>query len=62
MKVLVVGMGVSGEAAGRQLARRGYEVVAVDDRPAGEARRRAETLGLELTATPGGPALGALVA
>lgn len=58
---LVVGMGVSGEGVARHLRDRGARVIAIDDRPTDEARRRAEGAGLVLEQTPGPEALRRLV-
>lgn len=52
-RVLVVGMGVAGEAVSRQLLRRGHLVVAVDDRPGPAARDAAARLGVPLVEAPG---------
>ena len=46
-RALVVGLGVTGQAVARQLAKRGTEVVVLDDRPTDESRRVAATLGVE---------------
>ena len=51
-RVLVVGLGVAGEAAARQLARRGHHVTVVDDAPADVIRQRAAALGLTLVEAP----------
>jgi UDP-N-acetylmuramoylalanine--D-glutamate ligase len=51
-RVLVYGLGVSGEAAARHLVAEGGEVVAVDDDPGEGPRRRAAALGLELVVAP----------
>jgi UDP-N-acetylmuramoylalanine--D-glutamate ligase len=59
---LVIGMGVSGEAVARHLRDRGARVIAIDDNPTDEARRRAEGAGLRLEATPRPEALRRLVA
>lgn len=59
---LVVGMGVSGEGVTRHLRDRGARVIAIDDRPTDEARRRAETAGVVLEQTPRPEALRRLVA
>jgi UDP-N-acetylmuramoylalanine--D-glutamate ligase len=61
---LVVGLGVAGEAAARQLARRGWSVVVAEDRPSEATRARAEGLaglGVEVVEAPGPGALDALV-
>ena len=49
---LVVGLGVTGMAVGRALARRGSTVLAVDDRPQEAHRRFADEVGVTLTETP----------
>jgi UDP-N-acetylmuramoylalanine--D-glutamate ligase len=62
---LVVGLGVTGEAVARQLARRGWSVVVVEDGPTDATRARAGTLaelGIEVAEAPGVEALDALVA
>jgi UDP-N-acetylmuramoylalanine--D-glutamate ligase len=61
---LVVGLGVTGEAVARQLARRGWSVVVAEDRPTDATRARAGTLaelGIEVAEAPGAEALDALV-
>jgi UDP-N-acetylmuramoylalanine--D-glutamate ligase len=63
-RALVVGLGVAGEAAARQLARRGWSVAVAEDRPSDAARRRAEGLrglGVEVVEAPEPGALDALV-
>ncbi|HUY63163.1 MAG TPA: UDP-N-acetylmuramoyl-L-alanine--D-glutamate ligase [Acidimicrobiales bacterium] len=59
-RVLVYGLGVSGEAAIRHLLADGVEVVAADDDPAEPARRRARELGVELVVAPDAPTLALL--
>ncbi|HWH36031.1 MAG TPA: UDP-N-acetylmuramoyl-L-alanine--D-glutamate ligase [Acidimicrobiales bacterium] len=62
---LVVGLGVAGEAAARQLGARGWAVTVVEDRPGPAARERAATLatlGIPTHDEPGPAALDALVA
>lgn len=49
---LVVGVGITGQAVVRQLLRHGWEVSAVDDSPAGEARAVIAALGVDLVAAP----------
>ncbi|MBV8982397.1 MAG: UDP-N-acetylmuramoyl-L-alanine--D-glutamate ligase [Acidimicrobiia bacterium] len=61
---LVVGLGISGAAVARALRQRGYDVVAVDDRPDDAVRaRRAELeqLGVEVVTKPDASVLTALV-
>ena len=60
-RVLVIGLGVAGEAAARQLARRGHDVTVVDDAPTDVARQRAAALGLELVESPRAAELDRLV-
>ncbi|MET0803005.1 MAG: UDP-N-acetylmuramoyl-L-alanine--D-glutamate ligase [Acidimicrobiales bacterium] len=48
----MVGLGVTGRAVGRALARRGSTVLAVDDRPQEAHRRFADEVGVTLTETP----------
>ena len=48
----MVGLGVTGMAVGRALARRGSTVLAVDDRPQEAHRRFADEVGVTLTETP----------
>jgi UDP-N-acetylmuramoylalanine--D-glutamate ligase len=63
-RVVVVGLGVAGEAAARQLARRGWGVVVTEDRPSPATRVRSEALaarGVEVVEAPAGRALDALV-
>jgi len=50
--VLVLGLGVAGRAALEALARRGVDVLAVDDAPGDEARACAARLGVELVEAP----------
>ncbi len=64
-RVLVVGLGVAGEAAARRLAERGWATTVVDDRPSASARSRAESLGargVTFVTAPSAPELSALVA
>lgn len=58
---LVLGVGVTGRAVARALARRGHEVVLVDDRPGPEALAAAAELGLPLEKSPDRPRLAELV-
>ena len=44
MRALVVGLGVAGESAARQLSVRGWEVSVVEDRPTDRSRARAASL------------------
>ncbi|MBL8778371.1 MAG: UDP-N-acetylmuramoyl-L-alanine--D-glutamate ligase [Acidimicrobiales bacterium] len=60
--LLVVGLGVTGEAVVRALLSRGHDVVVVEDRPTDEKRALAAALGVDLVAEPDEGALGALVA
>ena len=48
MRALVIGLGVAGESAARAMARRGWDVTVVEDRPTDASRARAAGLGLEL--------------
>ncbi len=50
--VLVVGFGVTGEAVARAVLAHGGAVLAVDDHPSAERRRRAESAGVELVEAP----------
>ena len=50
--MLVLGLGVAGRAALEALARRGVDVLAVDDAPGEEARSCAARLGVELVEAP----------
>ena len=61
---LVVGLGVTGEAVARQLARRGWSVVVTEDRPTDATRARAARLaelGVDVVGAPPVAALHALV-
>lgn len=49
---VVIGLGITGRAVARALARRGHEVVLVDDRPGDEATALAEELGVTLEVAP----------
>jgi UDP-N-acetylmuramoylalanine--D-glutamate ligase len=63
-RVVVVGLGVAGEAVARQLARRGWSVVVAEDRPGPAARSRAEglaALGVQVVEAPDDAAFDALV-
>jgi UDP-N-acetylmuramoylalanine--D-glutamate ligase len=51
-RALIVGFGITGEAMARALAARGAEVLAVDDHPSPERRRRAELAGVHLLEAP----------
>jgi UDP-N-acetylmuramoylalanine--D-glutamate ligase len=59
---LVTGLGVTGVAVVRALARHGVEVVAVDDRPAAGAAARAAEAGIELEGAPSEARLRELLA
>ncbi len=62
--VLVVGLGVAGEAAARRLSERGWKVTVVEDHPGATSRARAEVLagfGVTTVETPDAAALEALV-
>jgi UDP-N-acetylmuramoylalanine--D-glutamate ligase len=61
-RVLVYGLGVSGEAAARHLVAEGFEVVAADDDGGEGPRQRAAELGIELVAAPDRARLVALAA
>ena len=58
---VVVGLGITGRAVARALARRGHEVVLVDDRPGDEAAALAGELGLALEVAPDRARLEALL-
>jgi UDP-N-acetylmuramoylalanine--D-glutamate ligase len=63
-RAVVVGLGVAGEAAARQLARRGWAVVVVEDRPGAATRARAGALaplGVEVVDVPDRAVLDVLV-
>ncbi len=63
-RALVVGLGLSGEATARQLARRGWSVVVTEDRPGPATEARAAELaglGVEVVEAPGPAALDGLV-
>jgi len=60
-RALVLGLGVTGEAVARQLARRGHAVALVDDRPGAAARALAAGLGSRLIEAPSADELEALV-
>ena len=60
---LVVGLGISGAAVARAVARRGGQVVVVEDDPGEAARNRAEELtglGVEVVERPGRDGLGGI--
>jgi UDP-N-acetylmuramoylalanine--D-glutamate ligase len=59
-RVLVYGMGASGQAAARRLLADGLEVVAVDDADGAAPAEAAAALGIELVRRPDEAALGAL--
>jgi len=61
-RVVVVGLGTSGEAVARHLLRRGAAVVAVDDAPGDRGRDNARHLGIDLVEAPSPERLGELVA
>ncbi|MDP9005707.1 MAG: UDP-N-acetylmuramoyl-L-alanine--D-glutamate ligase [Actinomycetota bacterium] len=64
-RVLVVGLGVAGEAAARRLAERGWSTTVIDDRPTATTRARAADLGardVTFVAAPSGRELSTLVA
>jgi UDP-N-acetylmuramoylalanine--D-glutamate ligase len=61
MAVIVVGMGVTGEAVARWLLDNGEAVVAVEDRPTYTARARADAIGVHLVEAPGAEDLDRLV-
>ena len=58
---LVIGLGVAGEAAARQLLRHGHEVTVVDDAPTDASRQRAADLDVALVEAPDTATLGRLV-
>ncbi|MCX7620955.1 MAG: UDP-N-acetylmuramoyl-L-alanine--D-glutamate ligase [Acidimicrobiales bacterium] len=51
-RVLVIGLGQTGQAVCRALRRRGHEVVAVDDHPSAPMRAQAQLIGVELIEAP----------
>ena len=57
----MVGLGVTGMAVGRALARRGSTVLAVEDRPQDAHRRFADEVGVALTEAPDAATLEALL-
>lgn len=59
-RALVVGLGVSGQAAARHLLARGATVVAVDDDPGERPRQAAERLGVRLEVAPAAARLAEL--
>lgn len=59
-KVLVVGLGATGEAVARHMSGRGSEVTAVDDEVGGPSRQAADRLGVELLEAPGAERLRSL--
>ena len=50
--LLVVGLGVTGEAVVRALVARGLDVVVIEDRPTDQKRDVAAALGVDLVASP----------
>lgn len=63
-RAVIVGLGISGTAVARALVERGYDVVAVDDRPSDSVRaRRAELapLGVDVVTKPDASTLATLV-
>ena len=60
MRVLVVGLAVTGKAVAAAVLGRGDEVVAVDDRPTAATRAAAADLGIELVEAPDGARLASL--
>jgi UDP-N-acetylmuramoylalanine--D-glutamate ligase len=64
-RALVIGLAATGEAVARRLRAEGWDVVVVDDRPAGDAfaerSSRAASLGVEVVAAPAPEAIAALV-
>lgn len=60
-RALVVGLGVTGEAVARTLARIDRDVVIVEDHPRPEHRATAESLGVSLVAAPDAEQLRAVV-
>jgi len=58
---VVVGLGVTGRAVLRALARRGHEVVAVDDRPGPDALAAAAEVGVGVVEAPDAGGLAALL-
>ena len=59
--LLVVGLGVTGEAVARALVRRGHDVVVVEDHATDRKRRVAESIGVDLVVAPDDARLGSLV-
>ena len=60
-RAVVVGLGVTGRAVSRLLVGEGYEVVVTEDRPHADAADEAESLGVELLASPGSAQLASVV-
>jgi UDP-N-acetylmuramoylalanine--D-glutamate ligase len=61
MRALVIGVGVAGESAARQLSARGWDVTVVEDRPTDATRARAAALGVTTVDAPTPAQLDALV-
>ena len=51
-RILIVGFGVTGEAVARRLVAEGDEVVAIEDHPTADVRKRAEELEVDLVESP----------
>ncbi|CAN5604717.1 UDP-N-acetylmuramoyl-L-alanine--D-glutamate ligase [soil metagenome] len=60
-RALVVGLAVTGQAVAAALARRGVDVVAVDDAPSPAVRAAASELGIDLVVAPSAEDLAVLV-
>jgi UDP-N-acetylmuramoylalanine--D-glutamate ligase len=61
-RTLVLGLGVTGRAVVRALARRGEQAVVVDDRPTDDGRALCDELGVDLVEAPAEPALAKAIA
>jgi UDP-N-acetylmuramoylalanine--D-glutamate ligase len=62
VRAVVVGLAVTGRAVARALLVRGWDVLAVDDRPGPDARRAAAELGITLVEAPPPEGLAGLTA
>ena len=60
-RILIVGLGVTGEAVARRLVAEGDEVVAIEDHPTTDIKKRANELGVELVESPGPAQVAGLV-
>lgn len=61
-RVLVIGLGLTGQAVSRALRQRGHEVVAVDDHPSDSLRAAAQLIDVELVEAPAPGLIDDLVA